>query len=141
MPRRDRRGLDVASISKGTTMRRGLLLRIVDIEENRAEPCCSQAARAEPGIAASPSRQPTPGEDPELLGSRSFDASFSKSSCQRFMEIRSGYRPMMISAIFDAILMVLGLILDIITLPFRLVAALLGGAEFEFQRFSHRRSR
>jgi len=47
----------------------------------------------------------------------------------------------MISAIFDAILMVLGLILDIITLPFRLVAALLGGAEFEFQRFSRSRSR
>jgi hypothetical protein len=47
----------------------------------------------------------------------------------------------MISAIFAAILMVLGLILDIITLPFRLVAALLGGAEFEFQRFSRRRSR
>jgi hypothetical protein len=46
----------------------------------------------------------------------------------------------MISAIFDAILMVLGLILDIITLPFRLVAALLGGAGFEFQRFSRRRS-
>jgi hypothetical protein len=47
----------------------------------------------------------------------------------------------MISAIFDAILMVLGLILDIITLPFRLVASLLGGAEFEFQRFSRRRNR
>lgn len=53
----------------------------------------------------------------------------------------SGYQDAMISAIFDAILMVLGLILDIITLPFRLVAALLGGAKFEFQRFSRRRSR
>jgi hypothetical protein len=29
--------------------------------------------------------------------------------------------------------MVLGLVLDIITLPFRRFAALLGGAEFEFQ--------
>jgi hypothetical protein len=56
-------------------------------------------------------------------------------------QIESGYPTFMISAIFDAILMVLGLILDIITLPFRLVAALLGGAEFEFQRFSRRRSR
>jgi hypothetical protein len=41
-----------------------------------------------------------------------------------------------IGAIFRAIGMVLGLILDIITLPFRLVLALLGGAEFEFRRFS-----
>jgi hypothetical protein len=56
-------------------------------------------------------------------------------------QIESGYQPFMISAIFDAILMVLGLILDIITLPFRLVAALLGGAQFEFQRFSRKRSR
>ena len=56
-------------------------------------------------------------------------------------QLESGYCTFMISAIFDAILMVLGLILDIITLPFRLVAALLGGAEFEFQRFSRRRSR
>jgi hypothetical protein len=47
----------------------------------------------------------------------------------------------MTSAIFDAILMVLGSILDIITLRCRLVAALLGGAEFEFQRFSRGRSR
>jgi hypothetical protein len=45
----------------------------------------------------------------------------------------------MLTAIIDAILMVLGLILDIITLPFRLVIALLGGAKFEFQRFSRRR--
>jgi hypothetical protein len=41
-----------------------------------------------------------------------------------------------IGAIFRAIGMVLGLILDIITLPFRLVLALLGGAEFEFRLFS-----
>ena len=32
--------------------------------------------------------------------------------------------------------MILGLILDIITLPFRLVFAPLGGLEFEFRRFS-----
>ena len=56
-------------------------------------------------------------------------------------QLESGYPNVMISAIFDAILMVLGLILDIITLPFRLVASLLGGAEFEFQRFSRRRNR
>lgn len=42
----------------------------------------------------------------------------------------------MISAIFDAVRMVLGLVLDIVTLPFRLLFALLGGAEFEFRRFS-----
>ena len=42
----------------------------------------------------------------------------------------------MISAIFDVIRMVLGLVLDVITLPFRAIFALLGGAEFEFQRFS-----
>ena len=42
----------------------------------------------------------------------------------------------MISAILDAIRMVLGLVLDVITLPFRAIFALLGGAEFEFQRFS-----
>jgi hypothetical protein len=41
----------------------------------------------------------------------------------------------MIGAIFAAIRMVLGLVLDIITLPFRLVFALLSGAEFEFRRF------
>lgn len=45
----------------------------------------------------------------------------------------------MLSAIAAAIMMILGLILDIITLPFRLLIALLGGAEFEFQRFSRRR--
>lgn len=42
----------------------------------------------------------------------------------------------MISAIVNAIRMILGLILDIITLPFRILFALLGGAEFEFRRFS-----
>ena len=42
----------------------------------------------------------------------------------------------MISAIFDVIRMVLGLVLDVITLPFRAIFALLGGAEFEFKRFS-----
>lgn len=42
----------------------------------------------------------------------------------------------MISAIVRAFMMVLGLILDIITLPFRILFALLGGAEFEFRRFS-----
>ena len=42
----------------------------------------------------------------------------------------------MIGAIFNAVRMVLGLILDIVTLPFRVVFALLGGAEFEFRRFS-----
>lgn len=47
----------------------------------------------------------------------------------------------MISAVFDAIWMVLGLVLDIITLPFRLLAALVGGAEFEFRRFSGSRRR
>jgi hypothetical protein len=45
----------------------------------------------------------------------------------------------MLSAIFAAIAMVLGLILDVITLPFRLVFALLRGAEFEFRRFSRPR--
>jgi hypothetical protein len=45
----------------------------------------------------------------------------------------------MIYAIFDVIRMVIGLVLDIITLPFRALIALLGGAEFEFQRFSRPR--
>jgi hypothetical protein len=63
-----------------------------------------------------------------------------RQNCRVYL-IESGHQTTMISAIFDAILMVLGLILDIITLPFRLVAALLEGAEFEFQRFSRRRSR
>jgi hypothetical protein len=42
----------------------------------------------------------------------------------------------MLTAIIDVIMMVLGLLLDIITLPFRALFALLGGAEFEFRRFS-----
>lgn len=42
----------------------------------------------------------------------------------------------MLSAIFRIIRMVLGLVLDIITLPFRIVFALVSGAEFEFRRFS-----
>ena len=34
--------------------------------------------------------------------------------------------------------MVLGLILDIVTLPFRALFALLAGAEFTFRQFSYR---
>ena len=45
----------------------------------------------------------------------------------------------MLSVILGVIVMVLGLILDIITLPFRIVFALLRGAKFEFRRFSRRR--
>lgn len=45
----------------------------------------------------------------------------------------------MLSAIVGAIITVLGLVLDIITLPFRIVFALLRGAEFEFRRFSRPR--
>jgi hypothetical protein len=44
--------------------------------------------------------------------------------------------PRMVQAILNVIRMTLGLLLDIITLPFRALFALLGGAEFEFQRFS-----
>ncbi|MBO0802999.1 MAG: hypothetical protein J2P25_07990 [Nocardiopsaceae bacterium] len=47
----------------------------------------------------------------------------------------------MLSAIIGIIMMILGLVLDIITLPFRIVFALLRGAEFEFRRFSHPRRR
>ena len=47
----------------------------------------------------------------------------------------------MLTAILDVIMMVLGLLLDIITLPFRALFALLGGAEFEFRRFGRSRSR
>jgi hypothetical protein len=47
----------------------------------------------------------------------------------------------MLTAIIDVIVMVLGLVLDIITLPFRALFALLGGAEFEFRRFSGSRRR
>jgi hypothetical protein len=49
--------------------------------------------------------------------------------------------PGMLSAIFDVVVMILGLILDIITLPFRIVFALLSGAKFEFRRFSRPRRR
>jgi hypothetical protein len=42
----------------------------------------------------------------------------------------------MISAIFSVLRMVVGLLLDIVTLPFRILFALLGGAQFEFRRFS-----
>jgi hypothetical protein len=45
----------------------------------------------------------------------------------------------MISAIFGVIRMVLTLVVDIITLPFRILFALLGGADWEFRRFSRRR--
>jgi hypothetical protein len=44
----------------------------------------------------------------------------------------------MISAILNVVRMVLGLVLDIVTLPFRALFALLGGAEFELRRFSRR---
>lgn len=47
----------------------------------------------------------------------------------------------MFAAIFSVIAMVLGLVLDIVTLPFRVLFAILGGAEFEFRRFSRPRSR
>jgi hypothetical protein len=47
----------------------------------------------------------------------------------------------MLTAIIDVIVMVFGLVLDIITLPFRALFALLGGAEFEFRRFSGSRRR
>lgn len=46
----------------------------------------------------------------------------------------------MIGAIFSVIAMVLGLVVDLITLPFRALFALLGGAEFEFRRVSRPRS-
>jgi hypothetical protein len=45
----------------------------------------------------------------------------------------------MLSAIAGVIVMILGLVLDIITLPFRIVFSLLRGAEFEFRRFSRPR--
>jgi hypothetical protein len=45
----------------------------------------------------------------------------------------------MLSAIVGVIVMILGLILDIVTLPFRVVFALLRGAELEFRRFSRPR--
>lgn len=54
----------------------------------------------------------------------------------RSIGLNRGYLLDMISAILGVIRMILGLILDIVTLPFRIVFALLGGAEFEFRRFS-----
>ncbi len=54
--------------------------------------------------------------------------------------LQAGRRGRMLSAIFAAIAMILGLILDIVTLPFRLAFALLRGADFEFRRFSRRRA-
>jgi hypothetical protein len=45
----------------------------------------------------------------------------------------------MLSAIFGIITMIVGLALDIVTLPFRIVFALLRGADFEFRRFSRPR--
>jgi hypothetical protein len=47
----------------------------------------------------------------------------------------------MLTAVVDVIVMILGLILDIITLPFRIVFALLRGAKFEFRQFSRPRHR
>ena len=46
----------------------------------------------------------------------------------------------MLSAILDVLRMIIGLILDIVTLPFRALLALIGGAEFEFRRFSRPRT-
>jgi hypothetical protein len=47
----------------------------------------------------------------------------------------------MLQAILNVIRMTLGLLLDIVTLPFRALFALIGGAEFEFQRFSRGNNR
>jgi hypothetical protein len=47
----------------------------------------------------------------------------------------------MLSSIFAVITMIIGLVIDIITLPFRAAFALLRGAEFEFRRFSRPRRR
>ncbi|HEX2318985.1 MAG TPA: hypothetical protein VHJ18_08385 [Streptosporangiaceae bacterium] len=47
----------------------------------------------------------------------------------------------MFSSLFALIAMVIGAVLDIITLPFRAALALLRGAEFEFRRFSRPRRR
>ena len=46
---------------------------------------------------------------------------------------------MVVRAILDVIWMVVALILDVVTLPFRALLALLRGAEFEFRRFGRRR--
>lgn len=45
----------------------------------------------------------------------------------------------MISAIFDVIAMVIGLVIDIVTLPFRVILAIVRGGEFEFRHFGRRR--
>lgn len=45
----------------------------------------------------------------------------------------------MLAAIFDAIWIVIGFVLDVVTLPFRIIIALLSGAEFEFRHFGRRR--
>ncbi len=42
----------------------------------------------------------------------------------------------MLSSVVSVLRMLVGLIIDIITLPFRAAVALLGGAAFEFRRFS-----
>jgi hypothetical protein len=47
----------------------------------------------------------------------------------------------MLSSIFAVITMIIGLVIDIITLPFRAAFALLRGAKFEFRRFSRPRRR
>jgi hypothetical protein len=47
----------------------------------------------------------------------------------------------MLSSFFAIVAMVIGLALDIVTLPFRAAFALLRGAEFEFRRFSRPRRR
>jgi hypothetical protein len=47
----------------------------------------------------------------------------------------AGTRPGVLSAIANVLQMILGLILDILTLPFRALFALIGGAEFEFRKF------
>lgn len=62
-------------------------------------------------------------------------------STDMFKRRLTGRRCHMIGAIIGAIVMILGLILDIITLPVRIVIALLGGAEFEFRKFGKRRRR
>lgn len=51
-----------------------------------------------------------------------------------------GYFTGMISAILGAIAMVIGPTLDLTTLPFQILFALIGGTRFEFRRFSRRRT-
>lgn len=45
----------------------------------------------------------------------------------------------MLSAIFSVIAMVMFLVIDLITLPFRAILALVHGTEVEFRRLSRRR--